>query len=264
MKLHHFPALAGLVLLTLTQVNSQAQITIADSFADLNPWSFNGGIEIDGNSSSPVNVGSSMTVLADTNDQLWASLPERYELAEVGDFLSMSFDLSINSLPASVSADFNIRFYDSVNDYFYETRIRPNDDIGGGIMSETDDSNLLGGRFNTFIWPTGSETISLSFTLTRVTPDLPDNSGFELNATGSNTANASTFDATRSSDVDPLGTTAFDQIVFRFSSNSWASSNDIQLNFSNLNVTTNVPEPASGALLVSAGLLLALRRKRRH
>lgn len=261
MKLRPLTYLMALAFLSLTP--AQAQITIADSFADLNPWSFNGGIEIDGNSSSPVNVGSSMTVSTDTNDEVWAALPERYELSEVGDYLSMSFDLSINAIPAAVASDFIIRFNDTVNDYYYETRLRPNDDAGGGIMSETDDNNL-GGRFDTFIWPTGSETISLSFTLTRVTPNLPDDTGFQLNATGSNTANATTFDATRFSDVDPLGTTAFNEVVFRFSGNSWASANNIQVELSNLNLTTNVPEPASSAMLLSAGLLLALRRKRRQ
>lgn len=262
MKSRPLLLLTGLVLLALSPASTQAQITIADSFADLNPWSFDNGIQIDGDGTPPVNVGSDMTVLSSTNDEFWASLPQRYELAEVGDYLSMSFDLSINALPSNTSHEFSIRFNDTVNNHYYETRLRPASSTDGGIMSETGDTNL-GGRFDTFIWPTGSETISLNFTLTRVTPNLPNDTGFELTASGNNTANANTFNASRFSDVFPLGTTGFNEVVFRFSGNSWANSNNIQLELSNLSLTTNVPEPASGTLLVSAGLLLALRRKRR-
>lgn len=249
------PILFSMILSTVLLLVSQADAAevIVDSVADLT-WSDAGG------ASSSV-TSDVLTIQTSKNSSVAASLPAAVSIPAMDDFITVTFDVTLDNVPANTSSAFEVGFRDSASgDYFYKVALNPLGGTQGATFSEGGDSNL--GKDDTLAF--GTTTHTLWFTLTKIATDT----GLSLTAAGG-LINEAGNTATRNADLGPPPqTTTFDTLFFGFTGNAWnetfgAGADTVTATIENLSVTTSaIPEPGSAGL-VGLGLLCVLGRRRR-
>lgn len=219
-----------------------ADIIIADSVADLTRTD-------SGGASSSVS-SDTLTIATSKNSSVEGDFGTTVELANNGDYLTVSYTVQFDNVPVNTSSSFGIGFLSSSNSHFFEVAFNPVSTSNTVVFRELGDTNL--NKYDGNLASTDTQTIS--FTLTRNGADMDLTVDSSLIAVSPRTVQ---------NDVLPLGASSFDRINFSFNGNAYNEDfggNPITATVTDFSITTNVvPEPGS-MLLIGGGVLMLCRR----
>lgn len=236
------PLLPCAAVAVLMSQSVTADVIIADSVADLTRTD-------SGGASSSVS-SDTLTIATSKNSSVVGDFGSAVELANNGDFLTVSYTVQFDNVPADTASSFGIGFLSSTNSHFFEVTFNPASTSNTVTFRELGDTNL--GKYGGNLASTDAQTIS--FTLTRNGADMDLTVDSSLIAVSPRTVQ---------NDVLPLGASSFDRINFSFNGNAYNEDfggSPITATVTNFSITTNVvPEPGS-MLLIGGGVLMLCRR----
>lgn len=246
--------------ITLAALPVSAQTTTI--FSSVSDISFSS----EGGASVASNTGGVATFQTGKNSSVWTELPVAYDLANTGDQISVTFDMTLSSTSSNTASTIDIVFSDSSTvgttgtrwdgSYEFTAQVDPFA-TGNGVTFRDGAANNLG-RFDTDA-VFGTSTHTLTLTVERTGAD-------EISVSFVSPSISSTL-RTRPA-TTPLPTNIVDTFGFAFRGNAWnETDNDIEATIANFSMTTNasaVPEPSLYALTLGAiaiGLGILRRRQ---